>query len=343
MEKTMKPISKRNRIIGVISASLGLLGLLFPLSLGAESKAPLMMAFNMWADKFFVAVSKNDGSPLQFYTQHEFSLDPSLTPDGRSLFFADNGVSQFGTILQLFQLDLESKVITQISDGTAVDEHPVCSPDGKELAFISRLAKPAQGEDGRYRVYLSDISGKDRRPADPEGATPQYFPAWSPDSKKLIYTHGKFPLPSRLLIRDLEKKTTTRLLPFYIFAYQASWSLKGDLIAYTDIVPLTNKKSIWVVKADGSDRRQITQGPDDQDPFWYPDGSKLIFSRAEGEREGGNPKRVICTVDLETRTVKKIIDLKDGSVDTPSIIALPAAGAPQQVSQSQAPAANKKQ
>ncbi len=66
----MKPISKRKRIIGVISASLGLLGLLFPLSLGAESKAPLMLAFNMWADNFYVAVTKNDGSPLQFYTQN---------------------------------------------------------------------------------------------------------------------------------------------------------------------------------------------------------------------------------------------------------------------------------
>jgi Tol biopolymer transport system component len=332
--------AQRNGILRVIGALLCLLALLFPYPLKAESKTPLMLAFGMCTDKFYIGIARNDGIPLRRLTQNGFSLDPWLSPDGRSLFFCDYGPSKFGNILQIYQVDLKTSHIKLLSDGSMVDEWPVGSPDGKKLAFISRLAKPSKDQDPNYRVYISDISGKNRRPADPEGDTPQLFPSWSPDGKKIAYTHARFLAGSRIMIRDLEKKTTTRLTPLYIFACQASWSPRGDLIAYTDIVPFTLKKTIWVIKPDGSGRKQITEGPDDENPFWYPDGSKLLFSRSDGVLEKGAPKRVICSVDLKTGKVNKVVSIEKGSADCPRIIALPAGDTSQKVSQ--APVAQKK-
>ncbi len=339
----MKSVAaQKNRICRVIGTVLCLLGLLFPLTLRAEPKTTTILAFGMWLDNFYIGVARNDGSPLRRYGQYGFSLDPSLSPDGRSLFFCDFGPPELGDVLQLYRVDLASDLLTPLSDGSAVDEWPVCSPDGKQLAFISGLAKPAKGEGRNYRIYISDVSGKDRRPADPESDTPQLFPSWSPDGKKIAYTLAKF-LGSHIMIRDLEKQTTTRLTPFYIFARQSFWSPRGDRIAYVDMVPFSQKETIWVIKPDGSGRRRITEGPNDETPCWSPDGRKIIFSRKEGVREEGKPRRALYSVDVETREVKKMVSIDNGSLDCPSIVTVPAAAAPQQVSQTPAPADKKKE
>ncbi|MCL6590727.1 MAG: hypothetical protein K6U80_12320 [Firmicutes bacterium] len=96
-------------------------------------------------------------------------------------------------------------------------------------------------------------------------------PRWSPDSAKAV------------IIRRSYKKTS-----------------RGGLTA-----------SLWTKEMDGGAGRQITQGPEDRDPFWSPDGTQIVFSRGQGpyksqlavvNANGEGPVRILCGQDNEMLT-----------------------------------------
>jgi len=94
------------------------------------------------------------------------------------------------------------------------------------------------------------------------------------------------------------------------------WSPNGSMIAYseTEAAGLACKgcpSSIWVMAADGTGRRQLTNPHDafDTSPTWSPDGKELMFSRATANDfghlfvvpVGGGPPRPLHIAGLEPR------------------------------------------
>jgi Tol biopolymer transport system component len=248
----------------------------------------------------------SDGSKTQL-TQTRFAGAPSLSPDGQSVFFSEIGESEGEeeSLIQIFRLDLRTKQLTRISDGSANDDLPVCSADGKRLAFAS---KPNDNH-SKWLLYVMDVDGKNRQQVEFAGKNKNtVFPCWSPDGTKIAYFQPLFVFGS-LHIADLQKKTTASLLPFWwLFNNFPSWSPNGDRIAFSDWSPLTRKATIWVAKPDGSDRRRLTDGPEDKHPSWSPDQRQIVFTR------DGIGKTAICSVDLETLEVKTLVESAKGEV-----------------------------
>jgi Tol biopolymer transport system component len=90
-------------------------------------------------------------------------------------------------------------------------------------------------------------------------------------------------------------------------AHTPAWSADGSKIAFSyslvnrDYVGSFNlQRAIWIVNADGTDRRQLTQltpGTSwDGGPQWSPDGSKIVFTRADLVRK----QDAVFTVDVES-------------------------------------------
>lgn len=256
----------------------------------------------------------SDGSKIQL-TNTGFAGAPSVSPDGRSLFFSEVPSVEEGaeSLIQIFKMDLQTKLITRISDGTANDDLPACSADGKQLAFTCRT-----NESMDWLLHIMDVDGKNRRPVEFAGKSNTVFPCWSPDGIKIVYFQPSLYVFAGLYIADLQRKTTTSFLPFWFkFINFANWSPQGDKIAFADWSPLTKKATIWVAKPDGSDRRKLTEGPEDKHPSWYPDGRKLIFARKEAA------KSAICSVDLETLEVRELVASQKEIFNYPKLLPQP--------------------
>jgi Tol biopolymer transport system component len=70
--------------------------------------------------------------------------------------------------------------------------------------------------------------------------------------------------------------------------FDGAWSPDGEWIVYRDSTRGINENDeIFVVAADGSERRNITSdSANDWGPDWSPDGSTIVFN---SDREGGRP------------------------------------------------------
>ena len=120
----------------------------------------------------------------------------------------------------------------------------VLSPDGKKIVFTSL-------KDGDLDIYTMNVDGTDVRRLT---STPGYDggPWWSPDGKRIVY-------------RAHHPKDSLELAQY------------RELLAQGLIRP--SKVELFVMNADGSDNRQVTNlGGANFGPSWSPDGTKIIFS-----------------------------------------------------------------
>jgi Tol biopolymer transport system component len=113
------------------------------------------------------------------------------------------------------------------------------------------------------------------------------FPAWSPDGKKIVY------VLSDIQIIDVTSKQTVRLTSG-ITCFFPTWSPDGKKIAY-EVAPPGDAAGIWIMNADGSEKRQVVRSGRARMPDWSPDGKKLVFILSvDGEGPGE-----VATVSLQ--------------------------------------------
>lgn len=152
----------------------------------------------------------------------------------------------------------------------------VVSPDGRRIVFTSL-------KDGDLDIYTMNVDGTDMRRLT---TTPGYDggPWWSPDGTKIVY--------------------------------RAWHPVDGALAEYRDLLAQRlvrpNRMELWVMNADGSDQRQITQlGGANFGPSWAPDGRRIIFSSNFRQPRSGNFDLFMVNLDgsgLEQLTTQQSFD-----------------------------------
>ncbi len=143
----------------------------------------------------------------------------------------------------LYTSTADGKEIKKLSNIKGYDAEATVSPNGKKIIFTSE-------RDGDLELYSMDTNGKNiRRLTNEIGYDGGAF--YSPDSKMIVY------------------RRSSQTTPEEIKRYK-------DLLAQHLIVPTTFE--IWVMNADGSNKRQVTKlNTASFAPFFTPDGKKIIF------------------------------------------------------------------
>src|SRR6266403_2323372 len=178
---------------------------------------------------------------------------------------AGEGMTRFNDNqrLHIFVVDVATKQMRQLTQGN-FDEHSIdWSPDGKEILLASNR-EPNQDEFFNYDIFALKVADNSiRRLTATEYS--EYEPRWSPDGKRIVF--------------------------------------RGTRRGLTDRETTMEDTHVWMMNADGSDRREIGAVIDNRQgaPRWAPDGSAVYFTLQErGSNHlvrlpisGGKPEYVV--------------------------------------------------
>ena len=161
---------------------------------------------NIWKVKF-----DSPNEPELVFGMKGTDYDAYISPDEKKLLFSNNATGNF----EIYQVDLASQEVEQLTQHEAMDRYPVYSPDMSKIAFVSCREgwKPAQLNDrgfpikgsseGDSDIWIMNADGSDQRKITENKGSDLYL-RWSSDGRYLIYAAGKEANAERITIFDLE-------------------------------------------------------------------------------------------------------------------------------------------
>ena len=124
--------------------------------------------------------------------------EPAWLPDGSGLVFASDRSND--TNYKIWRLTLAGNVMTQLTHGKGAEGQPAVSQDGKRLAWADRARI--------YTAALEDATPE--APAAPTAVAAGSAPAFTPDSKTLVYHN----LGGQLTLAEREITSNEDTFPF---------------------------------------------------------------------------------------------------------------------------------
>ncbi|MBN1198495.1 MAG: PD40 domain-containing protein [Bacteroidales bacterium] len=186
----------------------------------------------------------------------------TISPDGKRLGFDARG--------DIFTVPVTSGITKDLTLSSGVHDRDVAwSPDGKYLSFIS-------DQTGEDEIYIINQDGSEPAVQITKNAdTYNYFPVWSPDSKKLLWSDKML----RLQYVDIDSKEVTVVAKTKEFEYNDYvWSPDSKWIAYTQPAQRGESK-IFLYDLASKKATAVTDGwYDVGDPAFSSDGKYLFFT-----------------------------------------------------------------
>jgi TolB protein len=140
----------------------------------------------------------------------------------------------------------------------------------------SLIAYGARDVDGRQQIFVIRPDGAGKKRLTQEG-TQNYFPAWSPDGKKLAFSSDRGGGSVQIWVIEADGGSPRQLTTQGSNSVPV-WSPDGKRLAFAST--RTGNTEIWVMDADGSNPKQLTSSEGkvgNNGASWSPDGQRIVF------------------------------------------------------------------
>jgi TolB protein len=224
------------------------------------------------------AMNPDGSNQRAIWDSTDFQGDPNCSSDGKKIAF----VSRYSPTedYEIYTMNMDGTEIIQITNNEFDDQWPRWSPGDSLIIFAYRL-------DGIFNIWTMHPNGLNRiqRTFDTANAID---PFWSPDGSKFIFTSRRNSNYYTYIKNLMDVASPTRLTSYTVREIDPQWSNNGEWIALASRDTTANEDDyeIFVMRADGSEMRQITQNTStDDDPNWSPDDAWIAFRAISDTRE----------------------------------------------------------
>ena len=183
-------------------------------------------------------------------------LDPSFSPDGRSVVFRAERNGRTG----LWLLNLASggpRQLTQLSDPNGYDGDAAWSPDGRVIAFTHAVARDATNRRRRLAIMLLDVSSGSTRELSIVGIPNPIIadPVWVGDGEKIAFVTRapQTQRGGRIWMVAASGGQATPLTADTVQAIAPTFTADGRRMAYF-ARDSTDRMQVWVQEFDSSGR-----------------------------------------------------------------------------------------
>ncbi len=221
------------------------------------------------------------------------------SPDGELIAYESNkDVDGRRHSNQIWTMDADGSNQTQLTRGPGFHGFPGWSPDGTRMAIDSDWGDPDLN--GIWVIPAFDPGGvtvadATRITDTPRSADFDTEPQYSPDGETIIFTRFKAPHRSAIWQVRTDGSGLDRLTKYKRNASDPDFSPNGKKIVFDsgDVGQPGTKGDIWVMRADGSRERPLTDTPPvgeaedeftlSQNPVFSPNGRRIMFTQFNGQ------------------------------------------------------------
>ncbi|WP_068471027.1 TolB family protein [Candidatus Protochlamydia phocaeensis] len=220
-----------------------------------------------------------------------------FSPDGRTIIFQAVPVGQ--KHYQIYTMDLEEGIPRMVSTGKGACTCAFFRPDGKKILFASSHSDPflddpnyalsvpgynRKGEDYKWdftpymNIYEADPDGSNLK-ALTEGPFYHAECAYSPDGLRIVFASNR---EGSMNIYTMKADGTDRQqVTHTVDCYNGGsfFSPDGTQIIFRADREKPHYLQVFVINADGSDERQLTDNHAvNWAPYWHPNGKVIAFT-----------------------------------------------------------------
>jgi TolB protein len=214
-----------------------------------------------------ICIMNADGTGFRRLTtdnnrQHYY---PSLSPDGQSVLYA---AFREENIYEIYEMNLNSGEVKQLTNKNGVVNGPEVSPDGKSIVY-----KIWTVYSGRDIIMLMDRNGENKNNIPrAEG----WDPTWSPDGKYVLFASDMDGSIQLYTIRT-DGKQLQQISNLPAIRGRSDWSPDGQFIVTYSGEPW--HREVYIMNADGTNARVLSPaGGNSQGPSISPDGKWVAFT-----------------------------------------------------------------
>ncbi|MCL3779601.1 acetyl-CoA synthetase [Prolixibacteraceae bacterium JC049] len=218
---------------------------------------------NGQSERLKVNISFDNPNTLAYYKNVKGDVHSwSVSPSGKRALFDARG--------DIFSVPAKNGITENLTNTQGVREiFAAWSPNGKYISYVS-------DKTGEYEIYLlENKKGAEAKQLTKNSTAWKYMPAWSPDSKWLLYYDRTMQL--KLLNVETAKevvvdKSNAEELRDFAFSADSQWityAKDGD----------NGQNAIWVYDIDNATKHEIVDSEfNNSDPVFSQDGKYLFFT-----------------------------------------------------------------
>lgn len=231
-----------------------------------EPTGHIVFTCNVAGDE--ICLMEPDGSNRQRLTDtpNAASYNASLSPDGKFIVY----VVTNGKTSEIYEYELATGDITQLTDLKNIVGSPEISPDNSTIAFHYVTSG------SNFQLWFMDRDGGNPREFYSVAGKDVHDPTWSPSGDQLLFAQGKGE-NNQLYIIDADGGVATLVNDTIDTRGRSDWSV-NDLISFDQGGPFAH--DVYLMNAnDGSGLRQVSEpGINAQGASLSPDGNWIAFT-----------------------------------------------------------------